>query len=142
MEKDKILIVDDDKSVLTSLLILFRHHNFEPIIESEPKKILSLIKENEIQAILLDMNFRRGYNEGKEGLFWLESIKNKYPNLNIILITAYGDIDLAVEAVKKGASDFILKPWNNDELVNKVKKIIQSKKQKETPPAIPPENKV
>lgn len=131
MEKDKILIVDDDKSVLASLLILFRHHNFDPIIESEPKKILNIIKENDIQAIILDMNFRRGYNEGKEGLHWLESIKNSYPFLNIILITAYGDIDLAVEAVKKGASDFILKPWNNDDLVSKVKKIIKSKKQKE-----------
>lgn len=129
METPKLLIVDDDKSVLTSLLILFRHHGFEPIIESDPQKIHTLLKSHHVEAVVLDMNFRRGYNEGKEGIYWLDTIKQIQPDLHVILITAYGEIDLAVEAVKRGATDFILKPWDNDTLVSKVQKAVDAKKQ-------------
>ena len=131
MKNNKILIVDDDKSVLASLLILFKHNGFEPTIESEPKKIPDLIKQNDFSAVILDMNFRRGFNDGKEGLSWLSSIKRYDKNISVILFTAYGDIDLAVEAVQKGASDFILKPWNNNELISKVKTVIEKKKKAE-----------
>ena len=131
--KPEILIVDDDKSVLTSLLILFRHHGFEPTIESDPQKIKSLLSSHKFEAVVLDMNFRRGHNEGKEGIFWLDTIKNIQPDQNVILITAYGDIDLAVEAVKKGAADFILKPWDNEALIAKVKSVIESKNKAKTP---------
>ena len=123
----KILIVDDDKSVLTSLLILFRHNGFEPTIENDPYKIKALLSKEDFDAVILDMNFRRGHNEGKEGIFWLDTIKALKPDLHTILFTAYGDVDLAVEAVKKGASDFILKPWNNDSLINKVKSIVKDR---------------
>ena len=127
-DKPKILIVDDDKSILTSFLILFRHHNFEPTIESDPKKIKVLLTENKFEAVVLDMNFRKGHNEGKEGIFWLEAIRRIQPNLDVVLITAYGDVDLAVEAVKKGAADFILKPWNNEMLIQKIRSVIELKR--------------
>ena len=125
--KPKILIVDDDKSILTSLLILFRHHEFNPTIESDPKKIKTLLASNIFEAVVLDMNFRKGHNEGKEGIFWLETIRRIQPKLSVVLITAYGDVDLAVEAVKRGAADFILKPWDNENLVGKVKSVIELK---------------
>ena len=115
--KGTVLIVDDNKSILNSLN-LFLKHKFEKVITcSNPNQILSLLKHEEIDVVLLDMNFSAGVNTGNEGLFWLREIRKDYPQMVVILITAYGDIDLAVTAMKEGANNFILKPWDNPKLL-------------------------
>ncbi|WP_300675413.1 sigma-54 dependent transcriptional regulator [Soonwooa sp.] len=111
-----ILIVDDDEDILFSARVWLKKFFTNVIGISVPQKILSTINEHEIDAILLDMNFRRGFEDGKEGLYWLSEIKEINPNIPVILMTAYGEVELAVEALKKGAADFILKPWNNEKL--------------------------
>jgi len=111
-----ILIVDDDEDILFSARVWLKKFFTNVIGISAPQKILSTLNENEIDAILLDMNFRRGFEDGKEGLYWLSEIKEVNPNIPVILMTAYGEVELAVEALKKGATDFILKPWNNEKL--------------------------
>lgn len=112
-----VLIIDDDQDILTTAE-LFIEENFENIFtESNPQSILPLIRNNNIDIILLDMNFRRGETDGYEGLFWLEKIKEVAPEIIVILMTAFGDIDLAVQGIKKGAFDFILKPWKNAKLL-------------------------
>ena len=111
-----ILIVDDDEDILFSARVWLKKFFTNVIGISAPQKILSTLNENEIDAILLDMNFRRGFEDGKEGLYWLSEIKEVNPNIPVILMTAYGEVELAVEALKNGATDFILKPWNNEKL--------------------------
>jgi len=121
MTDGKILIVDDNKSVLSALEILlqFEYKNVTTLFN--PNQISSLKNLIDFDIVLLDMNFSAGVNTGNEGLFWLKEIKKRAPNTSIIMMTAYGAIDLAVEALKEGASDFILKPWNNDKLLATVK---------------------
>ncbi len=111
-----ILIVDDDEDILFSARVWLKKFFTNVISISSPQKIISTINENEIDAILLDMNFRRGFEDGKEGLYWLSEIKEINKDIPVILMTAYGEVELAVEALKKGATDFILKPWNNEKL--------------------------
>lgn len=111
-----ILIVDDDEDILFSARVWLKKFFTNVVSISSPHKIVSTINENEIDAILLDMNFRRGFEDGKEGLYWLSEIKEINPDIPVILMTAYGEVELAVEALKNGASDFILKPWNNEKL--------------------------
>lgn len=117
MSKGKILIVDDNKSVLSALEILlqFEYEKVETL--SNPNQLSSFPNLNEFDIVLLDMNFSAGVNTGNEGLFWNKEIKKKAPNISVIMMTAYGAIDLAVQALKDGATDFILKPWNNDKLL-------------------------
>ncbi len=112
-----ILIIDDDLDILTSAE-LFLEENFNKVItESDPRKIIKIIIKHDIEIIILDMNFRKGEIEGHEGIFWLEKIKSEFNNVVIILMTAFGDVDIAVEGIKKGAFDFILKPWKNAKLL-------------------------
>lgn len=111
-----ILIVDDDEDILFSARVWLKKFFSNVVGISAPNKILSTLNDNEIDVILLDMNFRRGFEDGKEGLYWLSEIKEVYPQIPVILMTAYGEVELAVEALKKGANDFILKPWNNEKL--------------------------
>ncbi len=111
-----ILIVDDDEDILFSARVWLKKFFSNVVGISAPNKILSTLNDNDIDVILLDMNFRRGFEDGKEGLYWLSEIKEVYPQIPVILMTAYGEIELAVEALKKGANDFILKPWNNEKL--------------------------
>ncbi|MGX9985618.1 sigma-54-dependent transcriptional regulator [Soonwooa purpurea] len=111
-----ILIVDDDEDILFSARVWLKKFFTNVINISSPQKIISTINENDIDAILLDMNFRRGFEDGKEGLYWLSEIKEINKNIPVILMTAYGEVELAVEALKMGATDFILKPWNNEKL--------------------------
>lgn len=121
MTKANILVVDDNKSVLSALEILlqFEYENVETLFN--PNQILSLPNFDKIDIVLLDMNFSAGINSGNEGLFWLKEIKKKSPHTSVIMMTAYGAVDLAVQALKEGASDFILKPWNNEKLLATVK---------------------
>lgn len=120
MQAGAILIVDDNKSVLTSLEMLLESE-FERIeTASNPNQILSVLDSREIDLIILDMNFSAGVNTGNEGLFWLRRIQEIAPGLPVIMLTAYGDVELAVKALKGGATDFILKPWDNESLMEKV----------------------
>ncbi|MFC2118315.1 sigma-54-dependent transcriptional regulator [Bacteroidota bacterium] len=113
----KLLIVDDNKNVLTALTRLLEMESYDVQTVSNPNLIQSLIRSEYYDTILLDMNFSAGVHSGNEGLFWMNEILKIDPNAIIIPITAYGDIDLAVRAVKEGAADFVLKPWDNDKLL-------------------------
>jgi len=113
----RILIIDDDADLRESLALYLKIH-FETVKTlGDPQGIHSLLNEAEFDLLLLDMNFQKGRNDGQEGLYWLKHIKDLRSDLMVLLITAYGDIDLAIEALKSGASDFILKPWENQKLL-------------------------
>jgi DNA-binding NtrC family response regulator len=130
--KGNILIIDDNKSVLTALELLLETAFNQVYTLSSTNSILTTIQNKQVDVILLDMNFRSAINTGNEGIFWLNEIQKSFPRISIIMITAYGDIELAVKAVKMGAYDFILKPWDNDKLVNTITKALKLKnKQKE-----------
>lgn len=111
-----ILIVDDDEDILFSARVWLKKFFTEVSCLSQPKNILKFLSEQQVDAVLLDMNFRKGFEKGQDGLYWMQEIKTLEPQLPIILMTAYGEVELAVEALKNGASDFILKPWNNEKL--------------------------
>jgi len=119
-----ILIVDDNASILTAMRYLL-DSIFEQILTLErPDDILKLMAQQPIDIILLDMNFTLGVNTGQEGLFWLRTIRKQHPQTPVVLLTAYADINLAVKGLKTGAADFITKPWDNDELVRKLKDVL------------------
>ncbi len=121
MQDGKILVIDDNKSVLSALEILLQFEFKTVNTISNPNQISSLGDLNTFDIVLLDMNFSAGVNTGNEGLFWLREIKKKAPLISVIMMTAYGAVDLAVKALKEGASDFILKPWNNEKLLATIK---------------------
>lgn len=130
--KGKLLIVDDNKSILSALEILLQDEFEEVRTISNPNQLPSLIESNEFDLVLLDMNFSAGVNTGNEGLFWLSRIREIRPELEVVLFTAYGDVELAVKALKQGAADFVMKPWDNDKLkatLRNVFKLQQSKKE-------------
>ena len=118
LHQANILIVDDDKDVLTAVRFLLKMEVKTILTETNPDNIHKLVTENDIDIILLDMNFRSSINTGNEGLFWLKEIKKRKPSLSVIMITAYADIDLAIKSLKEGAADFIVKPWHNEHLLN------------------------
>ncbi len=121
MQDGKILVIDDNKSVLSALEILLQFEFKTVNTISNPNQISSLGDLNTFDLVLLDMNFSAGVNTGNEGLFWLREIKKKAPLISVIMMTAYGAVDLAVQALKEGAIDFILKPWNNEKLLATIK---------------------
>lgn len=116
-----ILISDDNKSILTALEFFLAPYFSHIYTTSVPHRIKNLLLEHEIDIILLDMNYSAGRNTGNEGLFWLREVKKMKPEIPVILFTAYADIELAVKGIKEGAADFIVKPWNNDQLLEKLK---------------------
>ncbi|ATN04775.1 sigma-54-dependent Fis family transcriptional regulator [Chryseobacterium indologenes] len=111
-----ILIVDDDEDILFSARVWLKKFFTEVSCLSKPSEILQFMARHQVDAVVLDMNFRKGFESGQDGLYWMHEIKTLEPQLPIILMTAYGEVELAVEALKTGASDFILKPWNNEKL--------------------------
>ncbi|HHE40281.1 MAG TPA: sigma-54-dependent Fis family transcriptional regulator, partial [Candidatus Cloacimonetes bacterium] len=115
--KRKLLIVDDNKNVLTALSRLLEMEVDEVHTTSNPNLIPGMIRSNDYDAILLDMNFSASVQSGNEGIFWMKEILKLDPNAIVIPITAYGDVDLAVRAIKEGAADFVVKPWDNDKLL-------------------------
>jgi DNA-binding NtrC family response regulator len=132
MNDAKILVIDDNKSVLSALEILLQFEFKKVHTLFNPNQISSFPNLSEMDIILLDMNFSAGVNSGNEGLYWLKEIKKKSPYSSVIMMTAYGAIDLAVTALKLGAADFILKPWNNEKLLATVKSAyLLQKSQKE-----------
>ena len=114
--KGKLLIVDDNKSVLTSLSLLLSGY-FDIFTLTSPEQLINCLRENQIDMVLLDMNFTAGINTGNEGFYWLSKIRRHVPNMTVVLFTAYAEIDLAVRALKEGATDFVVKPWNNAKLI-------------------------
>lgn len=118
MDKNgKIIVVDDNKHVLTALKFLLNNYFEKVYLLSSPNTLLHDLKEYAPDVVLLDMNFSSGINSGNEGLFWLKEIKKFKPNLPVVLFTAYADIELAVKALKEGATDFVVKPWDNAKLL-------------------------
>ncbi|MGL1887988.1 MAG: sigma-54 dependent transcriptional regulator [Reichenbachiella sp.] len=119
MEKElgKILIIDDDEDVLFAAKMLLKKYAKEVIIEKNPKKIPFLMNNDTYDVIMLDMNFSKDITSGKEGFYWLEQILERDPKAVVILITAFGDVEMAVKALKQGATDFVLKPWQNEKLI-------------------------
>ena len=113
----KILIIDDNEDLLFAAKMLLKKHAKEVIIEKDPRRIPFLITNNSFDVVLLDMNFREDTTSGKEGFYWLSQIKEIDPKSVVILITAFGDVEMAVQALKEGATDFILKPWQNEKLL-------------------------
>ncbi len=121
MKKGKVLIVDDNINILTALVQLLEPE-FERVISvDDPEQIPGVLQIEDIDVVLLDMNFDQGSNSGDEGIYWLEKILAKDPDIVVVLITAYGSINLAIECIKKGALDFLLKPWDNDKLLTTIK---------------------
>lgn len=117
MKSGKILVIDDNKNVLSALRILLDTYFEEVTLLSTPNMLLTALKEKNPDVILLDMNFSAGINTGNEGLYWLSEIKKVDAELPVVLFTAYADIELAVKALKEGASDFVVKPWDNTKLL-------------------------
>lgn len=113
----KILIVDDDMDVLRAARLLLKRHFEQVDFERNPQKIPYLVTNFEYDVILLDMNFTRDLSSGKEGFEWLDRILDIRPDVAVVLFTAYGDVEMAVRAIKAGAVDFVLKPWENDKLL-------------------------
>lgn len=113
----KILIIDDDEDILQAARLLLKQHVALVNTEKNPKTIPSLLKNEIYDVILLDMNFAKGATSGKEGFYWLNKIHEIDPQSVVVLITAFGDVEMAVRAIKEGATDFVLKPWQNEKLV-------------------------
>jgi response regulator RpfG family c-di-GMP phosphodiesterase len=116
LKKATILAIDDDTDVLTAVRLLLKSEVKEIITDKNPENIPSLLSKHTFDLILLDMNFNASINTGNEGIYWLKRIKELKPDVLVIMITAYGDIDLAVRSLKEGASDFVVKPWHNEKL--------------------------
>ncbi len=117
MKTAKVLIIDDDVDVLSAAKLLLKRHFSQVDIEQNPNKIPFLVTNGNYDAILLDMNFTRDVSSGKEGFDWLDRILDIDPMAVVVLFTAYGDVEMAVRAMKVGAMDFILKPWQNEKLL-------------------------
>lgn len=133
LKEARILIIDDDADVLTALRLLLKSLMKEVVVEKNPNQIPSLVSSSHFDVIILDMNFNGLVNTGNEGIFWLNKIKQLNPKTDVILITAYGDIDLAIRSLKEGASDFMVKPWKNEKLISTVRNLIEKKKSKRAP---------
>lgn len=117
IKQGTILIIDDNKGVRTAVQLLLKNYFTKVITLPSPVTLPTVLREENPEVVLLDMNFTSGINNGNEGLFWLHDIKKLRPALPVVLFTAYADIDLAVKGIKEGATDFIVKPWDNRKLV-------------------------
>ncbi len=127
LKNASILIVDDDTDVLTAVRLLLKTVVHEVVVEKNPENIRSLISKKQFDLILLDMNFNSAINTGNEGFFWLREIRKMKSSSSVIMITAYGDIDLAVRSLKEGAADFVVKPWHNEKLMVTITETLKRK---------------
>jgi DNA-binding NtrC family response regulator len=121
MKKGTLVVVDDNKAILTAVEMLTKPHFSKVITLSAPQLLHSAMREEKPDVVLLDMNFSAGINSGNEGLFWLTEIKRERPQTQVVLFTAYADVSLAVRGMKEGAADFIVKPWDNEQLLETLK---------------------
>jgi len=126
----KILVIDDDEDVLLAARMFLKQHAALVHTEKDPKKIPTLMKNEDYDVILLDMNFERDVTSGYEGFYWLNEILRIDPSAVVVFITAYGDVELAVRAIKEGATDFIQKPWQNEKLLATISSAMNLRKSK------------
>ena len=137
--KGKILVVDDNSGIRAALKLLLPMHFANVELIPSPNELVSRLAEFRPDVVMLDMNFHTDINTGNEGLYWLSEIKKRCPDIQVVLFTAYADIQLAVEGMKRGAFDFIVKPWENEKLVSTLKAAFDRRisetggKEKETP---------
>lgn len=137
--KGKLLVVDDNLGIRKALQMLLPPHFAEVEIIPSPNSIESAMRRLRPDVVLLDMNFYADINTGNEGLYWIDQIKRMYPDVQVVLFTAYADIALAVEGMKRGAFDFVVKPWDNDRLIEILQSAIPSKTPKSQPQPSAPE---
>ena len=128
LKNASVLVVDDDPDVLTAVNLFLKTEVKAILVESNPENLRKLLREQNFHLVLLDMNYRSSIHTGNEGLYWLKEIKKLRPETEVIMITAYGSIDLAVRSLKEGATDFLLKPWYNDKLLDHLKDALGQKK--------------
>ncbi len=131
MNSGKVIVVDDNRKILDALRLLLKYHFEQVVTCSNPERIPELLDKEDFDVVLLDMNFKAGVSSGNEGLFWLKEISKRQPGTSVVMITAYGDINLAVKAIKEGAFDFILKPWENEKLLATIKAACQFSKSRQ-----------
>lgn len=129
MKYGKLVVIDDNPAILTALRICLTGVFEKVVTQSNPEGIVSLLEKEKVDAVLMDMNFSQGVSSGQEGMMWLTAIHRRFPDLPIVLITAYADLKLAVRALKNGASDFVTKPWDNDELVGVLKDAVDKSRE-------------
>lgn len=125
-----IVVVDDNPTILTALKICLTAE-FERIVTlTSPDTLVStLSNEEQVDVVLLDMNFSLGVNTGQDGLFWLRTLKKLHPDTPVVLMTAYADVQLVVKGLKNGAADFVTKPWDNDELVRTLRDAVEKSRE-------------
>lgn len=128
LKNTSILVIDDDVDVLIAMKMLLKSKVKDVVIEKNPNNLVSVLRKNKFDVVILDMNYDSVVNTGNEGIYWLTKIKEIDKDIAVILITAYGDLDLAVRALKKGASDFLVKPWKNEKLLESIAEILVDKK--------------
>ena len=136
--KGKILVVDDNSGIRAALNLLLPIHFAQVELIPSPNELVSRLAEFRPDVVLLDMNFHTDINTGNEGLYWLSEIKKRTPETQVVLFTAYADIQLAVEGMKRGAFDFIVKPWDNDKLVETLKAAYESREKGAKDSVVPP----
>ena len=120
------LVIDDNEAILTALKYCLNGTFSRVLTLTSPESVITLLGQEQVDIILLDMNFTLGVNNGQDGLFWLQAIRKHHPEIPVVLITAYADVQLAVRGLKRGAADFITKPWDNDELLRKLKDVLDA----------------
>src|SRR5574338_174476 len=130
LKNASILVVDDDPDVLTAVRLLLKTEAREVMTEKNPENLRWHLSKDKFDMILLDMNFTSPVNNGNEGIFWLNEIKKMGSDASVIMITAYGDIDLAVRSLKEGAADFVVKPWHNEKLLSIIRETLRRKSDK------------
>lgn len=121
----KLLIIDDNEAVLRSLKLVFTGVFDHVVTAKHPQLLPAMLSAGDVDAVLLDMNFNTCRLDGSDGLFWLTRIKSSLSAPAVVLITAFGDVPLAVEAMKRGAEDFVTKPWDNDDLIDKLNRAME-----------------
>lgn len=125
-----ILVLDDNPEVLIAAKMMLKRHFETVLTHSDPKALFDILSKNAVDVLILDMNFRVGYEDGREGIFWFKEIRKIAPETQIILMTSFAHIETAVEGIKLGAIDYILKPWDNDMLIQTVKGAVKQVRKK------------
>lgn len=119
-----LLIVDDDEAVLIAVKMLLKGEVACLVTEKNPENLLNQLAKTKFDLVILDMNYKSALNTGNEGFFWLNKIKNHSPEMLVIMITAYAEIDLAIRSMKEGAADFIVKPWRNEQVIDTIRQAL------------------
>ena len=127
--KRTILVCDDNAGILTAMQYALAD-TFQRILTlTQPEELLRTMAAERVDIVLLDMNFSLGTNSGREGMHWLQVLRQAHPDVPVVMLTAYGDVPLAVRTLKSGAADFITKPWDNDELIAKLLNVLEAQQQ-------------